>query len=450
MSQSQHPSEAPNVHDAQHELPDPQTLVERHPADVAEVIEALPVESAAEVLDTLPPEAAAHALEYLDEGDAGQVVEDMDPARAAAAIAHMSLDDATDLLGRMDPEQRAGILGKLSDDDRNILQALLTYNPESAAGIMSPEVTALPADMSVSDAIAELRRVAHEKEQIYYTYVVDSGRRLLGVLSLRDLILARGEQKLHDIMIRSVVKVPGEMDREEVARLLSKYGYYALPVVDPWDRLLGIVTVDDVVDVIREEATEDVQRMVGAGADERIDSPVGFTLSRRVPWLMVNLGTAFLAASVVGLFEATLERITALAVLMPVVAGQAGNTGAQSMAVVIRGIATGEARLRSMIAILARELCVGVLAGLAIAAAASAAILGWWHDARLALVLGLAMVTCLAIAAVSGALVPLLMKRLGFDPAQSSSIILTTITDVSGLGVFLLLGTWLLLPRAGA
>jgi magnesium transporter len=401
------------------------------------------------MLETLPPQAAAQALEHLsDDAAVREVVEDMDSARLATAVSYMSLDDATDLLSKLPDERRSEILGRLPECDRSILLSLLRYDPETAAGIMSPEVTALPAQMSVSAAIDELRRVASQSEQIYYTYVVDEGRRLVGVLSLRDLILARGEQTLREIMITNLVAVPSETDREEVAALFAKYGYYALPVVDPWNRLLGIVTIDDVVDVIREEATEDVQRMVGAGADERVDSPVPFALKRRVPWLMINLGTAFVAAAVVGAFEASLQRITALAVLMPVVAGQAGNTGAQSMAVVIRGIATGEARGLGVLAAVSREAVIGLLASLPVALLSIGAVLAYWGDMVLSAVIGLAMVICLIIAASSGALVPMVMKRLGFDPAQSSSIILTTITDVCGLGVFLALGTWLLLPRA--
>jgi magnesium transporter len=248
-------------------------------------------------------------------------------------------------------------------------------------------------------------------------------------------------------MIPDLVTVPATMDREEVAALLTRYGYYALPVVDAQNRLLGIVTVDDVMDVIEEEATEDMQRMVGAGADEHIESPVLLVLRRRVPWLLINLATAFLASFVVGAFESTLRELTALAVLLPIVAGQAGNSGLQSMAVMIRSIATGETRGLVLAWVLLREVWIGLGTGALIGVTCAVASYLWRHDLGISLVLGAAMVVCMLIATVSGALVPWCMKRRGFDPAQSASIILTTITDVTGFGIFLGLGTLLLVTQ---
>jgi magnesium transporter len=253
---------------------------------------------------------------------------------------------------------------------------------------------------------------------------------------------------LSEIMREDVLSVPPDMDREEVADVLQKYGYYALPVIDNRQHLLGIVTIDDVVDVIRTEATEDMHRMVGAGADEHIGSPVAFVWRRRIPWLMLNLGTAFLASSVVGAFEQTLQRLTVLAVLLPVVAGQAGNTGLQSMAVMIRSIAVGETRGLRLAWIVMREVWIGLGLGAVIAVACGCVAYAWRGDPALALVLGSAMMLCMLIATVSGALVPCLMQRLGFDPAQSASIILTTITDVVGFAVFLAMGTLLLAGTA--
>ncbi|HMQ14640.1 MAG TPA: magnesium transporter [Phycisphaerae bacterium] len=428
----------------------PEDLVEQHPADVAQVLEDLPTPQAVEVLEALPAETAADALEQLEHQEAEQLVADMAPQQAAKVVAHMALDDATDVLAQLPAERRELILACLPLHERQVLEALLTYDPESAGGIMSPEVTALDADLTVDDAIAALRRMADASEQVYYSYVVDAEGRLVGVLSLRDVLLARRDQKLREIMIQRVVSVPHTLDREEVARTLTKYGYLALPVVDEAKRLLGIVTVDDVLDVITDEATEDMQRMVGAGGDERIDSAVSLVLRRRLYWLMINLGTGFLAAAVVGGFEQTLAKVTALAVLMPIVAGQAGNTGLQSMAVMIRAISTGETRNRSVMSVMLREVSIGLAAGAAVGLVCMLATLIWnrmqWNDTPLvAVVIGVAMVACMTMATVSGALVPIVMKRLGFDPAQSSSIILTTITDVSGFGIFLGLGTWLLL-----
>jgi magnesium transporter len=429
---------------------DAETLAQEHPADVAEVIESLPPTEGAQLLAELPPAAAADALEQMNEEHAEELVADMSPNAAASAVQEMSPDDAADLLAELSAGRRQQILATLPPADRARLERLMAFPPESAGGIMSPEVTALPQELTVPEAITALRRIADESEQVYYTYVVDEHNRLVGVLSLRDLLLAPPTRRLRDIMISHLVTVPATMDREEVAALLSKYGYYALPVLDADRRLLGIVTVDDVMDVLQAEATEDLQRMVGAGADEHIASPVPLVLRRRVPWLLINLGTAFLASLVVGAFEKTIRELTVLAVLLPIVAGQAGNTGLQSMAVMIRSIATGETRRLAVLRLLLREVWIGLGTGVLIGLACAAACLAWRRDLGLALVIGAAMLLCMVIATIAGALVPWCMKRLGFDPAQSASIILTTITDVTGFGIFLALGTLLLLRRSSA
>jgi magnesium transporter len=426
---------------------DPRSLASEHPADVAEFVQALPPEQGADILAAMPPAVAGEALGEMDAKDAERYVADMHPQAAAGAVGLMAPDDAADLLGELSEQHRERILAELPTTDRAELEQLLKYPAESAGGIMSPEVTALPDHLTVPQAIARLRRIAGESEQIYYTYVVDDANRLVGVLSLRDLILAPEDQRINEIMIGDVVTVPAMMDREEVARLLSKYGYFALPVIDAQQRLLGIVTVDDVVGIIQEEATEDMQRMVGAGGDERVNSPVPFVLRRRIPWLVLNLGTAFLAAFVVGAFEQTLKSLTALAVLLPIVAGQAGNTGLQSMAVMIRGIATGETRGLALAWVLLREAGIGLGAGLLIGVTCALGCFLWRRELGLSIVLGSAMIGCMLLATISGALIPWLMKRLGLDPAQSAGIVLTTITDVSGFAIFLGLGS--LLVSAG-
>jgi magnesium transporter len=436
-------------------LPETPGLTGEHPADLAAVIESLSAAKGAEILATLPPQTAADALEQMDEHAAEEYVQELDPESAATAVAHMAPDDAADLLSELPNDQRTVILARLPLDERQQLETLLSYPPESAGGMMSPQVTSLPADMPVAQAIARLREIADETEQVYYTYVVDEGGRLVGVLSLRDLMFGKPLQPLSEIMRTRVVSVPVEMDREQVAALMTRYGYLALPVVDARQRLVGIVTADDVMDVLQQEATEDMQRMVGAGADERIDSPLALVLTRRLPWLVVNLATAFLAAGVVSLFDTTLDALPVLAFLMPIVAGQAGNTGAQAMVVMIRSIATGDAARSRVFGILARQVLTGAAAGVLIGLLAFVATYGWLRyqsnadAAEVATVIGLAMLFCLMIASVAGALVPLVMKELGFDPAQCSSIILTAITDCTGFGIFLGLGSLILVTRAG-
>ena len=442
-----HPECDPGSPDARQPPPDVAAFQDEHPADVADAIEILPPEEGAQVLSALTPDAAADALAEMRSAEAGQVVEEMPPHIAASAVERMAPDDAVDLLAELDQPQRDRILSELPAADRRRLTALLTYPPDSAGGIMSPEVTSLSDNLSVGEAIERLRALAAESEQLFYTYVVDDARRLAGVLSLRDLILAPSAQRLRDIMIANVITLRPDMDRELAAAQLAKYGYFALPVVDEENHLLGIVTADDVMDVIQEEATEDMQRMVGAGGDEHIDSPVPFVWRRRVPWLLINLGTAFLAAFVVGAFESTIQKLTVLAVLLPIVAGQAGNTGLQSMAVMIRAIAIGETRARTIGWILLRETWIGLGTGCALALVCGTAVYAWRADFALATTLGVSMFLCMLLATLCGALIPWLMKKLGFDPAQSASIILTTVTDVAGFGIFLALGALLLAGR---
>jgi magnesium transporter len=362
LSQSANPLDAMSAIDPA-EAPDPTLLADEHPADVADMIESLDPTDAVQVLEALSPEAAAHALEEMQEDDAHEAFEDMDEHAAAEALQRMAPDDAVDLLEGLDHEQRLRILSEVPADRASELLSLMSYAPESAGGVMSPELVALSANLTAAEAIDELRRSAESAEQIYYAYVVDHQHRLVGVLSLRDLILARSTKPLHEIMSTRIVSVPVDVDQEEAAGMLRKYGYYALPVVGPGNQLVGIITSDDVMDIMQEEATEDMQVMVGAGAHERVDSPIGDVLRARMPWLLVNLLTAFLAAAVISLFEATLAQVAFLAVLMPIVASQAGNTGAQSMAVVIRGIATDEMRNLGIGFLVSRNAIVGGLAG---------------------------------------------------------------------------------------
>src|SRR3954471_14444082 len=349
-----------------------------HDRDVAQRIEELTPTDGAQVLETLPREVSADVTEYLDPITAANVLSEMQPEQAAAVIAPREPREASMVLAAMEPDDRVDILEHISGPLHDQLLSEMTqaeaaqtrqleqYPRDTAGGIMTPQVTALHEDLTVGQAIEELRRMSEELEQMFYVYVVDKRRHLVGVLSMRDLILAKPTRKLGEIMIPNVSALPATMDQEEVARLFDKYGYMAMPVVDARNRLVGIVTVDDVVDVLQEEATEDVQKMFGAGGEERLTSKWQFSFRMRVWWLVVNLATAFLAASVVGAFEDTLKSLTLLAIYMPIVAGMGGNAGAQAMAVSIRGLAVGKvdgARLRQVIW---KEMLVGITTGVVV------------------------------------------------------------------------------------
>lgn len=314
------------------------------------------------------------------------------------------------------------------------------YLPESAGGMMSREFTALPKELAVGEAIKKIRSLGRQNP-LSYVYVTDEENRLEGVLAMRDIVLAHPETSIESIMLRQVVSVPTSMDREEVAKVAAHHRYLAIPVVDAGSRLLGIIPSEDLIQVVGEEASEDIQKMFGAGGDEQVFSPILFSMKKRLPWLLVNLATAFLAAAVVGLFENTIARITALAVFLPVVAGQGGNTGTQTLAVVIRGLALGEVEKGLAGRVVLKETCLGALNGVSVGVVTALAACLWQRNPYFGLVIGLAMVVNMVIASVSGALIPIAMRALGWDPAQSSSIILTTVTDVMGFFLFLGLAT---------
>lgn len=317
------------------------------------------------------------------------------------------------------------------------------YPPDSAGEIMTARVTALPRDFTIEKSVAELRRIHEESGHMNYVYVLDEQRRLVGVLSMRDLILAPPGSLLGNIMIPGVKSVPATMDQEEVARQMRASHFLALPVVDADQRLCGQITLDDVVNVIQEEATEDVQRMFGAGAEERLNSSWQFSFSKRIWWLQVNLATALLAALVIAMFGGILSRLSVLAIFIPVVSSMGSNAGAQAMSVVIRGITQGRTDRKLLRHVLAREAIVGVLSGVVIGITATIIAMMWQfhHGLVLGAVVGAAIVITQTLACVSGAAIPFVMRRLGFDPAQSATIFATTITDVAGFASLLGLAT---------
>ena len=424
--------------------------------DVAQQVEDLDPADGAAVLQDLPRELSAEVTEYLDPDTAADILVEMDPHLAATVIMDMEVPEASMVLAAMDPDDRVDILGhvpepmhqrlldEMTAQEVSEVRRLEQYPPDTAGGIMTTEVTALPEDLTVEQAISELRRLNEQLEQMFYVYVVDKRGHLVGVLSMRDLILAMPETRLSQIMKGNVLSLPATMDQEEVARRFRKHNYLAMPVTDDRGRLTGIITVDDVVDVMEEEATEDVQRMFGAGAEERLNSPWLFSFKRRVWWLVINLFTAFFAAGVVAAFDATIQTFVALAVYMPVVAGTGGNASAQAMAVAVRGIAIGRVDRSLLRHVMLRELRVGMATGVIIGSITAAVAVMFHGSGRLGAVVGMALVINHTCACASGATIPFLMKKLGFDPAQSSTIFATTITDVVGFFALLSLARLLL------
>ena len=417
-----------------------------HPADLAAHIEGLPLEQQVCVLRNMPTEDAAEALAELDEETAGEVLEELDPDEASAILAEMDPDDAADVLDELDEDHRDILLSNLDIEDAEELRLLMAYPPNTAGGLMNTDIIILYKDLTADEAINQIRTEMEDKETPYYGYVVDDNGLLIGVMSLRDLMLCppgtRLQSQLHD---QDLITVNVEDDRQEVARVLSHYNFMALPVIDGEHHLLGIVTYDDVLDVIEDEASSDMLGMVGAGPDENVDTPWRESVRMRLPWLIINMFNSALSASVVYIFEGSIASMALLAVLMPMVANQAGNTGQQALAVMIRQLAVQRFDRRKAWKAVLREGKIGLVSGMLMAVLAFAGV--WWFSGlyTLALVMGAALVCDMLLGAIAGGSIPLILRALGRDPAQASSIFLTTLTDGAGFFIFLGLATAFLL-----
>lgn len=419
-----------------------QELLRRHPADLAEIISALNEEEAVELVRRLYERQAAAPLGEMEPEAAARLLSQLTRDEAIRILSHMDPDDAADLLAELPKETMREILARLEPTKAKTIQTLLSYPPDTAGGLMSPEVLALPAHMRAYEAIQFIRRKAEEKETIYYAYVVDEENRLLGVLSLRDLVLAPLNTPIAKLMNTDVVTLPPDMDVEEVARLFDKYNFLALPVVDAERKLLGIVTVDDVMDVMRKEATEDLLRVGGipSGEDMPLDPPIS-SVKKRLPWLMGLVILNLSVASLVSRFEATIAELAFVAALMPLIADMSGNAAAQALTVAIRGMALGIVDWKDLPRVLWKELRVGLLAGLGLGVEIGIISALLWKKPLFGMVAGLALAGTTMGACLTGGAIPFLFKRLRLDPAMMSGPVATTIGDLIGIGLFLSLVT---------
>ena len=409
-----------------------------HPADAAEHLGNLTLEEQVEVIGTFPEEDAAESIAEMDSHDRIPLMTQLPPKLAADILTLMSPDDAADTIAELEPEVRRIIFRNIKQEDAAEIKALLMYDPDSAGGVMNTEILVLDENLTADQAIALIRQQVEDSEIPYYAYMVDGHRHLKGVLSLRNIMISSGSKKLRELVgEQSLISVSFDTDKEEVARLIDRYNFLALPVVDYTQRILGTVTVDDVIDIIQEEASEDMQQMVGAGGDETVDSPWSYSLKVRMPWLFVNLLNSAVSAWVVHLFQGSIAQMSILAVLMPIVANQAGNTGQQSLAVMIRQLAMERFDRKKVWIAVAREAKIGLVNGVIIGLATFLGIIFMFHQPGLAAVMAFALLLDMLLGAVAGASIPLILKEMGRDPAQASSIFLTTLTDSMGFFVFL-------------
>jgi len=420
------------------------TFIELHPDEAARAFEALEHADAQRLFKTLPAGVAVSLLERLSPHVATPLLAELDTERVGQLVTAMPLRHASTVLRQLEDEKRESVLAALPEKHSRPLRYLASYSAETAGGIMEPRVASLSIDLTAQQAISVIRKTP--REALHYLYITDRDGKLAGVLTMRDLLLAVPRDPIKPLVRREVVSVTDTMNSENVVGLMTERGFLALPVVDYEGRLVGVVKHDDVLHAGQLEAFEDMQILAGAGADERALSPVSTVIRSRLPWLMINLVTAFMAAAVVGLFENVIAQVAALAVLMPVVAGQGGNTGAQSLAVVLRGLALREIIAGVKRRVVVKELVAGTLNGVAVAVVTGLSVFVWQmylEDAGatksigLALVIFLAMIINMAAAALAGAVIPLMLRAMGRDPAQSSSIFLTTVTDIVGFASFL-------------
>ena len=418
-------------------------LQKQHPADLAQIFTDLQDKEREAAFTVLADRNGRLAMEAVSElgPEAGAVLLATRPAEEIAKLAQdIPSDDAAALIDHLPEELSAAVLHLMRPKESGVVENLLEYAERTAGRIMNPNVFALNEDITVGEAITEIQS-SRDVEMVFYLYVVDERRHLVGVVSLRRLLLVSPETPLKRIMTADITSARVDMDQEEVARQVAAYNLLAIPVVDAENKLVGIITVDDVIDVIKDEATEDIYRLAGVAGDERAFTPATESLRKRLPWLAINLVTAFFAAAVVGLFEGTIDLFPVLAVFMPIVAGMGGNAGTQTLTVIVRGIALGELSWSNSRRALLKEVLVGLGNGVVLGATAAAVVWIVRGSPALGLVLGMAMIINMFVAAAAGTLVPLGLRAANVDPALASSVFITTMTDMFGFFSFLGLAT---------
>lgn len=411
-----------------------------HPADILDIIHEND-KYLFSILNRLPEWMIADIIDEEDDEEKYEILKGFSENKQKKIIEEMSSDEITDLIGTLDEEESKDVLGKMTEENREEVCQLLSYDPDTAGGIMATEFISIRENKSVKDTLKYLQKEAPDAETSYYLYVVDKKDILKGVVSLRDIVCSSFDTKILEITNTKVISVQYDMDQEEVASKFEKYGFLTIPVVDEKNKMLGIVTVDDIMEILREETTEDIHRLGGIDEEERVDGSLFESIRSRLPWLFVNLITAILAASVVGMFEGTISQVVTLATFMPIVAGMGGNAGTQSLTIVVRGIALGELTSDNARQIFLKELGVGLTTGIAIGTVIAALGFLWEKKIIFGVVIGIAMILNMAVATMSGFIVPVILKKLKVDPALASAVFVTTVTDVLGFFFFLGLAT---------
>jgi magnesium transporter len=415
-------------------------LGEYHASEIAILFEKLPQEAKERIINILPVDVASEIIsEMAEESHPEELLAGLNPDKRTEIVEELDYDVATDLISQMDEEDQKDILDDIDQDDATSIRALLNYDEDTAGGLMNSDLICVNINSDKKEALDEIIRQSEEMEEFYTIYVVDDRHTLQGIVSIKDIIKARGEVKVRDLVQLDPVYVKAELDQEEVAKLISQYNLTSIPVVDDHMKLLGRITVDDIIDVMEAENTEDILKISGVSEDEELSGNWQDAVKSRLPWLIINLVTAFLAASIIRSFDTTVKSLAIISAYMTVIAGMGGNTATQALAVTVRRISLSDLSDRQAYATVLKEFLVGLING-----AANGVIVflvAYFYDGnlKLGLVLFLAMTGNLIVAGLTGASIPLILKRVGIDPAVASSIIITTFTDCIGF----LLPLWL-------
>jgi magnesium transporter len=414
-----------------------------HPADIADALERANIDSGllGEILAQLDSDLAADVIINLDESTVGDVLEILEAPEIAEITTELESDDAADVVGLLDQEKKEEVLAELEEDDRRTVEELLKYTDESAGGIMASELVFVSSDARVDDAIAFIRAAADELEEIHNVYIVERDGRLVGVLSLRELVLAGPGTKVTDIMDPDVVTVTTEMDQEDVARAFAKYDLVAMPVVDPGGRLVGRITVDDIIDVIQEEADEDISLMAGTREEELHEDSALRVSWIRLPWLVIGALGGLASATVMSVYSFSLEKVLALAFFIPVITAMGGNVGLQTSTIIVRSMHADGGLDDAAGTRLLREWRIAATNALILGTAVLLVVGIWLRDWQLAAIVGGALSTVILVAATLGTVMPFTLRRLGIDPAVAQGPFVTTLNDIIGILVYLGLAT---------
>lgn len=411
-------------------------FLDMHPYDQAMFFLEQTKDYRLQIYKYLSPEETADFMENIELEDIEPFFTEMDPRFAAMVIAEMATDDAVDILNELEKDVVVSFLTIMDDKAADEIKQLLHYEEKTAGSIMTTEFVAIFKTDTVKDTMQLLKAEAPVAETIYYLYVLDNDKRLVGVISLRDLIIAEDDVLISDVMSGKIVSVSVAKNQEDVAQMIRDYDFLALPVVDFQNHLLGIITVDDILDVMDEEASDDYSKLAGVSDMDRPKDSALISAKKRLPWLVILLFLGMLTASLIGQFEKTLDQVAALALFIPLIAGMAGNTGTQALAVAVRGIATGDYGKQGKMKLILREAGTGLISGVVCGILITIVIFLWRGEFFLGLLVGLSIMATLIVATIAGSLVPIVMDKLGIDPAVASGPFITTINDIISILIY--------------